>query len=476
MTQWRRIPICICLTSLFYEAVTENYAIDIEIQGGIDVDDTFGSPTGNDDVGDDDFIVPPNVSAQFKLDYDLIESAVLNYQEISAENTITYDGKVYNLDVEHFRSQFSVFTSNATYMHNGISGDLPSVNIFTIEDEEDIVTVQKNFNEIVKTIFILNKESGKAVELHDIYFGVLATIRLEDYAEIPISLLMLTDKTTNYTKKSDKAEAIDIHDMVIETAPCVQYMILELAVAYDSSYCAHYGGNVDIVDNEIASLVAMVSTRYQQQELCVKVLISHLDGYCDPGEDPYKESVDAKASGCKSDDGSGLLPFVQTFWNINRTYVHRDVVQFFSATPLECAGGQCVAGCAKLGTTCIKDDAYSVIWATFTENINFRSTVVAHELGHNNDAPHYATKNHIMYPVASAASLGFGIDSINFILAHFSLSNCINLETAAPSPVPSVAPSFAPESESFLNLGFAWLVSLLSVFVTVTISITLTCY
>ena len=143
----------------------------------------------------------------------------------------------------------------------------------------------------------------------------------------------------------------------IDISTCESYRIIDLAVAYDSSFCASYGGRSSNADNHVASLVSMVSSRYNQKGLCAKIKLSHLEGYCDPESDPYKQYVDLNSSGCVR---YGLLDHFQEYWNANRSFVHRDTAHLFTGTPLECTNGGCIVGCTVPSSRCIKSVAYGL--------------------------------------------------------------------------------------------------------------------
>merc|ERR1712113_879144 len=119
----------------------------------------------------------------------------------------------------------------------------------------------------------------------------------------------------------------------------------------------------------------------------------------------------------------GLLQDFTKSWNTNRRHVHRDTAHLVSGKPLKCINGKCVLGCAQPSSTCDVESAYAVIWETFHPNLELRSTVLAHELGHNNGAQHYNEEyNVIMREVITKADSGFSETSIKSMKRYFEKS------------------------------------------------------
>ena len=92
-----------------------------------------------------------------------MENATLTFQQISSQNTFVYNNKIFHLDET---LPFTLSSPDAIYSHNGVSSDnFPRPNIVKLEDDEDIVTIRKHADREVKTIFIVNKDTGTASEI-----------------------------------------------------------------------------------------------------------------------------------------------------------------------------------------------------------------------------------------------------------------------------------------------------------------------
>jgi len=158
---------------------------------------------------------------------------------------------------------------------------------------------------------------------------------------------------------------------------CTEYTVIDMAIAYDSTYCNALNGKEN-AEAEIQSIVSVVSDKYQQQGLCMQVEISYLEGYCDSNLDPYNDIL-------KKDEGvQKSLNDFKDYWNLNRAEVNRTVAHLFTAYHMSST----TVGIGFLGVACNKKYAYSVNEVTWSDNLDLRAGLVAHELGHNMGAEH----------------------------------------------------------------------------------------
>lgn len=382
--------------------------------------------------------IPDIVVEKFIEDFGLVENATLTFQQISSQNTFVYNKKIFHLDEA---LPFTLSSPDAIYSHNGVSSNnFPRPNIVKLEDDEDIVTIRKHADGEVKMIFIVNKDTGMASEIQNIHPGILATIQTGDYAEVPF---ILAEDETDFTRteKRPKMTRANSEDFSDQNEECSRYSVLELAVAYESSFCAYYGRNATRADEEVVSIVSLVSSRYQQRNLCVKVVLSYLEGYCDPDVDPYKEAVDLGESGCSR---PGLTTFFRNYWNANNPTIRRGVANLFSGSILECTNIGCVAGCAYKSTTCNRTEAYGVVYATYDDSDILKSTLVAHELGHNHGAQHVEDNQYIMSEFITESHNGFSPYAVEVFNDRFSRTDCVVPEVVTPTSAPSKGSSPVP--------------------------------
>jgi Metallo-peptidase family M12 len=166
-----------------------------------------------------------------------------------------------------------------------------------------------------------------------------------------------------------------VGDRSLQSTGCSSLRVVEVAVAFDSTFCAKQGGE-QATRQEVERIVARASMMYQQQGVCTKVVISHMEGFCSSSQDPYRAGVDANTSG---GGVCGLLGSFQQYWQANRGSVRRDAAHLFYARDL--AGG--AVGCAFVSALCSTGSGYGANEMEFSTDQQRRAITFAHELGHN---------------------------------------------------------------------------------------------
>jgi hypothetical protein len=131
---------------------------------------------------------------------------------------------------------------------------------------------------------------------------------------------------------------------------CSSLRVIEVAIAYDSSFCIQYGG-ASGAQSRVEAIVALASQRYEVPGLCTTLQISNIDGYCNPSTDIYMNI------GGNADP----LDSFRNFWNANRTDRHRDTAHLFTGTDYS-ADRQ--IGVAYLPAVCMLEYAYGINWIT----------------------------------------------------------------------------------------------------------------
>lgn len=169
---------------------------------------------------------------------------------------------------------------------------------------------------------------------------------------------------------------------------CTSFDLIELAVAYEHRFCEAFGGPVQ-ANAVVEAIVADISLKYQQEGLCTKVSLSHLDANCDANNDPYAvvfETNGNENSVCARNDPISQLSIFQDYWRNNKQDVQRDVAHLFHGF----AHSTRSIGCAYIGVLCNAFSGYAVNEVTYGGNRNqvLWNVLVAHELGHNAGTEH----------------------------------------------------------------------------------------
>lgn len=164
------------------------------------------------------------------------------------------------------------------------------------------------------------------------------------------------------------------------SSPCKRAdppIVLELAVAFDSTLCGLYG-------DYLASLAIVSDAIYMgmipyHRQTCIRPKIVYFEGFCSASSDPYATMV-------ARNDTLALMTDLRLLWYNSRSGVSRDLVYLITGSGSDASA----VGRAYLGAVCNK--AYNVAW---TEGI--LTTTISHEIGHAFNAPH-TTDGDIMSP------------------------------------------------------------------------------
>jgi len=369
-------------------------------------------------------------------EYDLKVGSEVEIGFITDENLLKNGDEIYDLNDA---LPYPIYTAESTYMFNGEEQSLPEVRVFYKKIGDEVVTILKAEDGTTDGISIYSEEGDLRVSYENVGDNEFAAIQSNsiDYETL--------SENFHYGDMEDKP-ALNLRHLVSldESASgktkvaCESFKVIELAVAYESSFCSKNWESKDVSDQKVIQVVVGVSIKYQQTDLCTKVKIVYMEGYCDSAKDPYKEFVDLNKSGCGN---SGLLQGFQNYWNANRKEVKRDDAQLFSGSKIECSedGWTCIIGCAYNGALC-SNYGYGVNYVMYSYNSNLQQVLVAHELGHNCGANHYDPQGYIMSPSINEASNGFSSVSINSFLDHFAQVTCIE-DVTGLTQSPTVSPT-----------------------------------
>lgn len=272
----------------------------------------------------------------------LLPSADTPTQHVSASGTVSVDGKAYSVlydDLEELSPM--IYSEDAKIFVDGEPRPLDDWNrtrtrVFKGEGPSgETVLVGKKDGEVQSVnIFMDGSEFAAMEALAD---GSLASIRSEDFDMDKLREFTLGDIETEYIETEFiEGEEQDYHvglsqndgGRSLQVAGfCTSYKEVELAIAYDSTFCSAVAGNDENVARSVVEqAVARAWALYEP--ICVRVKVTHLEGFCDPSKDPYVEVVrNAYHIGCSG--GGGALQNFQSMWEKSRRDVRRDTAHFF---------------------------------------------------------------------------------------------------------------------------------------------------
>jgi hypothetical protein len=130
-----------------------------------------------------------------------------------------------------------------------------------------------------------------------------------------------------------------------------------------------------------------------------------------------------------------LNQFIANWNNSPETEIHRDVAQMFSGVNF--SGG--VIGLAPLGVLCYSSYSYSIVESRYTTNLLYRTSLSAHELGHNWNSGHCDGSSGCAIMCSSNGGCGtpssFGPSATSAIVNFRNSVGC-DMLLADPLPIP----------------------------------------
>ena len=211
-----------------------------------------------------------------------------------------------------------------------------------------------------------------------------------------------------------------------------QFLVCEIAVDGDYQFFQQNGSSEQNTINDINNVMAGVALAYETY--CgVTYQITHYIIRTTSGSNPYT-----------TNNPSSLLSQFQNWWNANAGNVQRDVAHLFTGRNLDGS----VIGIAYMSVICNKTSGYGLSQSRFTNNMNSRIALTAHEIGHNFSAPHCDSTPpcHIMCSgLGGCNGLGnpprFGQASINKIVPYAQSRTCLD-EGQGSNPAPPILEQF----------------------------------
>jgi len=321
----------------------------------------------------------------------------------SYKNEISFDGRIYSLnsleELSLFSKNFTIFRDGkeVNYIESPVEGKLyfgkdGDSEIFVSDDEERRINVIEIFDgENITTLvsnLTLDFNSTEAPPYKDI------------------------------DDEDDEDQETMSTNVFFKNMPsfCSSYRTIEVAIAFDTSYCYWVGGYNQAV-SRVHQTVALADKKYRQAGLCLALKLTHIDGHCDYNTDPYK-SMRYWLSGCGGTQG--YLNDFQNYWKVYMNHIHRDSAHLFTANNLDGP-----IGCSGIG--CLCKIAYGVEeMSYFKYDINLEGNLFAHELAHNCGANHVGGHGYVMNPNINYGQYGFSSQSVWQMISYLNSVSCLS--------------------------------------------------
>ncbi len=367
----------------------------------------------NRKLGED--ILDQSILTEFKHLHQLKDDAVFDFQVIDDSHTFSAKGKKYSLDG---LEPVKVYTDDATLMMDGkVLSEKPhdyDLHVFTGTDGSDTIMVSTkegaNGKQEIDTIHVLGADGSPDVHLVTVLPGLLTTIRPEDIIDASkdnvkfdsddqdgkeIGSFLDGSDNDIYNLKNNfggrkmlrKSKKQQETNRELQSTGCSSFEVIEMAIAFDSTFCAKDGGgSFSLAKQEAENIVAQASVFYQRQGVCGKIKIKHLEGNCNASSDPNRYIL-SNVGTCRA------LAHFRRFWLKNRSSISCDSAHLFFN---EKKGS--TMGCAWSGDVlCYIDRKYGVNdMSKLSSNTFGKAILFAHELGHNAGLGHTNGRNSIM--------------------------------------------------------------------------------
>lgn len=226
-------------------------------------------------------------------------------------------------------------------------------------------------------------QSGKVISVWGggIYLKALDEKKFNNiFVNIHDTLMLTTGQTSTsrIAQPHIKQKEISLTDDVAvrQSSTCGSGVTnnLEIAIAYDNTFCALHSNNEAIASAYVQAAVNEADFVFRR-DTCVSLSLVHIEGHCQDSNDPYS-SFSLFDLGSDATPALQILQRFQSLWEQSRSSVRRDLAYLFTGFE----DGTNVAGIAYVAATC-RPSMYG--WVEEGDI----STLV-HEVGHSLSATH----------------------------------------------------------------------------------------
>ncbi|CAB9498726.1 ADAM metallopeptidase domain 8 [Seminavis robusta] len=367
-------------------------------------------------------------------------------------STLQVDSETISIARKDLAVVNGIFTEGAEFFLNGHKQySLPFHSVYKSLEDPTVIIVKGSKGRLQSATKI-DPVTGETISVVPIEAGseVFITVHENDIDQLKMNQFKYGDGDLFPPGEQRSLQTTNKTDRRALMSTCESYQVIELAVAYDHTFCQFHGSAVD-ANAAVQSIVSQASMKFEQ--ICMRVMVSHVDGYCNEDTDPFVEVINGASQVCGNDFDTLLFRF-RTYWRSTGKHqtISADTVHLFHGVnfpenTVGCAWNQAICG----------SYAYGVNQVTYTTVQSKWSTLIAHEIGHNVGAGHSSSSSSIMFPTICNSCLTFDGTSANAILSHISTKTCLEtvidspstsgaVPSSSPSGSPSISPSLFPSS------------------------------
>lgn len=322
-----------------------------------------------------DMVDVPSEAAvdEFKKQNVLNQDFVPVGQEVTPDaSEIIVDGEMIPLEMSQL-TPIGVFTSNAKYFFNGMEQSGPPATSIYSSDTDPTVSVTMT-PEGLQSVTKVDPITGETISVLPIEpdSELFVEVTASDIDPEELSKYEFIEPVSMDGSGAGNRVRRGLGKVSRSLQGCSTFRVIELAVAYDSTFCADVGGTASLANAAVERIVSATSQIYQQTGLCLKVKITAIDGFCNPSVDPYAAIIPFSVSGIATE----FMRFVTN--DPVRSSIPRDAFHlFYGGKP-----GFGAIGFAYLDVLCSNTFGFGVNEITFSSNPALQANLLAHELGY----------------------------------------------------------------------------------------------
>jgi hypothetical protein len=216
--------------------------------------------------------------------------AKLPFQAISPFNTV----KSAN-GFDYSPGALSPFSVRASGFKGTVDGEeiVAASQLWRGTDNGASILLVKDENNEVSYIHIQDDQSEAMIVSSDVpgtkRSEMMVTIAAEDYDYEAMNKIFYDHAEGQDGDRALANAGFDDTSTGRELQPtCSSLRVIEIAIAYDSSFCTKYE-DASAAQSQVEAIVALASQQYEVPGLCTTLQISKIEGYCDPSTDVYRK-------------------------------------------------------------------------------------------------------------------------------------------------------------------------------------------
>jgi len=382
-------------------------------------------------------------------------------KRITKENTINCNGEIVSLDINSL-TPVQVLKKGARCSQEGCEVRCGTPTVFegstrdgkklmiTLDGEGDVRTIDCEDIHMEKVspriMAVMDSEDIDDLENEG---DVLYETETPNDRKLLSTLMQQYGNGTSVENKRNERSLSENANPCVESY-CAEFEVVTVAIAYDSTFCAAEGGQAN-ANTEVQNIVSRASKAFEQQGVCVRVVIGYIDGHCNESTDPYADGIATDNIGCSARSGEEFL--IQKF---KKAVLSNNDINAFDAIHLfynkQLMDTRRTRGCANFFRVC--RTAVGVNDMSFNRNEQRRAYLFSHELGHNFGMSHKRNgggKRYIMKGVPNSDHCyewhPQDLLDFQYVLGQDSV-NCLDTVSNTDTQTPTESPSESPVSSA----------------------------